>query len=708
MPEKGQKKKKREKRETVKGLEKSPGKGKLNKGKVRFGIGKQIMVCFLVPIVFVVAVGIQAYRSAAQGMRSKYEQSTLEALKMTVEYVDLGSEFIASEGLKYAFNTNLTNYYMGLYKDDPISRRDVLDDANNNLRTAQVANAFINNIHVITKQGMTILTTKTGSSTATPDGFYKEFVADMEAIYGEGQIPRWIDSHPLLDEKLNLVPEETLFSYSCQASSNTAYVVIDMRKQAVLDLLQKLNLGEGNIVGMVTAGGKECIANSSEQVLFTGLPCYAECAASEELEGIREITYQGADYLFLYSRNAEGNFIICALTPMSTVIKQAESIRVVTVVMVILACLAAVFVGILISSKMGRSMKKIMGSMSCVADGDLTVNVKNKGRDEFSLMTGSMNHMVVNTRSLVKKVADSTRLLGETTHSVTEAAGVINEYSENITGAIGEIHTGMNVQAENAQECLRKTDSLSDKIQLISNKVTEIEKLVQATGDRINEGIKTMSILGDRAGQTTVKTDKVGESIMLLQEQFGQIQSFVETINEISEETNLLSLNASIEAARAGESGRGFAVVADQIRKLAEGSAKASAEIQKTVNGIQGQAQISVDDAREAREMVELQTQAVKEIQVVFAGMQQDMSGVIGQMQEITESTEQADAERGATLQAIENISAVIEETAAAAAVVNDTAENLLNHAGLLKSHADVLDGNMKNLEEEIRSFKTE
>lgn len=103
-----------------------------------------------------------------------------------------------------------------------------------------------------------------------------------------------------------------------------------------------------------------------------------------------------------------------------------------------------------------------------------------------------------------------------------------------------------------------------------------------------------------------------------------------------------------------------------------------------------------------------MQSQAVEEIQVALSGMQQYMSDVITQMKEITDNTQKADEERTATLQAIENISAVIEETAAAAAVVNETADKLLNHAGMLKNNADVMKGNMKNLETEISSFKTE
>lgn len=677
-------------------------------GKLRFGIGNQILVCFLILVIFVVAVGVSGYVNASESLCTKYEESTLETLKMTVEYVDLGCGFVESEGIKYAFASNLVEYYRGLYKDDAKGRAELLKETNDTLLSTQISNEFVNNIHIVTAAGVNTLTTKRGSNTATPDGFLKEFNAEMAEIYGEEQIPKWIDAHPLVDEKMKLDPEETLFSYVCKATAGSAYVIVDMKKQVVIDILEKLELGEGSIVGIVTAGGKECIVNSEEATVFGGLLEYAECLTNEELNGYTETTYNGQPYLFIYSRNADGYYAVCALTPMSTVTSQADSIRDITIVMVALSSVLAVLVGLLISGKIGRNMKRLVGSMSEVAEGDLTIELKNKGKDEFAMLTDSMNHMVEHTRKLVRRVEDSTKELGETTRSVTEAAGVINRYSEDITGAIEEIHNGMNVQTENAQECLQKTDSLSDKIQIISRKIEEIEKLIQATDEKILHGIGTMQILGERAEQTNVKTDKVEESILLLQEEFKQIEGFVETINSISAETNLLSLNASIEAARAGESGRGFAVVAEQIRKLAEGSAKAAAEIQKTVGGIQEQAQVSVDDARSAKEMVALQTKAVEEIRIAFAGMQKYMADVIAQMKEIALNTEKADEERCATLQAIENISAIIEETAASAAVVNETAENLLLHAGKLSGSAAALDDNMTNLETEISQFKTE
>ena len=231
-------------------------------------------------------------------------------------------------------------------------------------------------------------------------------------------------------------------------------------------------------------------------------------------------------------------------------------------------------------------------------------------------------------------------------------------------------------------------------------------RLVDETEEMIGQGVKIIRLLGDRAKQTTDITATVGKNIESLRQETEIINSFVSTITEISEQTNLLSLNASIEAARAGEAGRGFAVVAEEIRKLADDSAKAAGEISNNVGLITARTDQSVESAHEAGAMVASQSEAVEQVVTVFNNMQLRMKQLVEGLNAIVESTERADQEKSHTVAAISQISTSIEETADSVRTVRDSVEKLMENVEGLTETADSLGKNMQELKTEISVFK--
>lgn len=677
------------------------------------GIRNKVMFCFIVPIIFMIIIGVSSYQKAARGMNDKYQDSTMQAMHMATEYIDMSCTFISSEALKYAFNSDLSRYFMGLSTDDPYEMSQLRDSYKKEITAARAGNSFISNIHIITMEGIYMISTSANTNT---DGFYKAYVESVP-LNGKNVVS-WIDSHPLLDErlKLNAKSDQYILAYQIQSQANKACIVIDISSAAIEDFIAAMDLGEGSILGFVTPGGRELISErlaegqdsrlTEGENVFFGQDFFDEINTEESLEGFRQIDYLGGKYLFLYSVSEKTGATICALVPMSIITGQAQEIKSMTFSLVILACIIALVVGLIIVSGIQNNMKHISGKLGEVARGDLTIQVTAKSHDEFRSLAGSAANMITNTKNLVEKVNYATGQLEDSAREVERTSDVINNYSQDITQAVSGINEGMSKQSEHARECVNKTDVLSNEIQNVSHIVERVEKLVNETEDMINQGMEIVQLLGERAEATTQMTEKVGADIESLRKKSEAIHSFVGMITEISEQTNLLSLNASIEAARAGNAGKGFAVVAEEIRKLADESARAAGEISDNVTYINAQTMDSVDSANQAKEMVALQTEAVNKVTLVFGEMQQRMNDLVDGLREIAEGTERADSERSDAVMAVKNISNIIEETAGSAETVKDVADKLLENVENLSKTADMLGENMDSLKAEISVFK--
>lgn len=694
--------------------QKAPKQKKSGKSSKLLSIRNKIVVCFLVPIVFMVIIGVSAYQKSAEGLSEKFTDSTLQTMRMATENLNMSCDFIRSEGLKYAYDDDLRKYFLGMFEDNPVDKLNFLTSTKSNLLSVQTSNPFISHMHIIPKKGVNLLSTKLSSGV---DGFLDEYKEDVASGEGRRSIPQWIDSHPVLDEKVTETEKDYIMAFEMMSQSNNACVVIDIKPSAITDFMEEIDIGDGSIIGFVTPGGRELVVENVEEGKESVLPEEGNVFSGQEYytavmdeavadAGTAEVDFQGEKYLFIYSHSADIGFTTCALVPMRVVTSQATEIRNMTIGLVILACVIVVIVGIFITAGIENNMRRISRKFGDVAKGDLTVTVSAKGHDEFQDLAGSATNMITNTKKLVNQVSNATGELEVSAQNVGQASELIHEYSQDITRAIGEINEGMEEQSRHAQECVEKTDILSNEIQEVSHVVERVEKLVGETEGMINKGMEIVQVLGDRAGETTQMTVKVSESIESLRKESEIINSFVATITEITEQTNLLSLNASIEAARAGEAGRGFAVVAEEIRKLADDSAKAAGEIRNNVANITAQTQNSVESASQAKAMVELQTKAVEEVIAVFREMQERMGQLIEGLKDIVVSTEKADGERSAAVVAVKNISDIIEETAGSAETVNDVANKLLNHVEKLSTTASVLDENMEGLKNEISVFK--
>lgn len=682
-----------------------------------FSLKNKIFVCFLVPIVFLIAVGMIAYYYAAEGMSEKFQESARQTANMAMQYMDVSCTYIQSEGLKYSVDKDLENYSVGMMKKDAVAQSTYMNNVRTGFIASQTANPFISCTHFVPKSGISIIST--ANSATNLDGIYDDYYADMLALSEDGRnVPRWVDSHPRLDEHLEVTNPDYFVAFQMPTTKRFAYIVIDIKEETLRNLLEDIDFGNRSITGFVTGSGKELISErleeGAESALTAGEPVFANqefyesALAAEEVSGGMNVSFKGEKYLYIYEKSTVSNIMFCSLIPLDVVTGQAEKIKQITIMMVIIASIATLLIGTFITMGIQKNMKNISRKLNEVAQGDLTVQVKARGHDEFEGLAKTATNMIVNNKKLVGKLTGTIQQLEVSAGNVNGASEDINNYSGDITHAIDEISEGMSKQAEHAEECVVKTSMLSDRMKDIGQMVKSVEMLIDKTEKMIAQGTKIVQILSDRAKETSDMTARVGDSIAALKTESETINGFVQTISDISQQTNLLSLNASIEAARAGEAGRGFAVVAEEIRKLADDSNKAAGEIRNNVQNISAQTESSVESAREAEQMVALQAEAVEEVIQVFSDMNSQMNDLFADLKEIADNTEAADKERNDTLDAVENISAIIEETASSSALVREMANQLLHSVDKLSQTAKALDDDMHGLKEEISVFKIE
>lgn len=353
------------------------------------------------------------------------------------------------------------------------------------------------------------------------------------------------------------------------------------------------------------------------------------------------------------------------------------------------------------------NMDGIIKKLKMAAGGDLTVQMNVRGKNEFRVLSKNIMDMISHTRKLILKVDSIVAMVAGAADDVEKVSGDMEESSHGIITALSEIDEGMGHQASDAQDCLVQMDTLSQAIDQIGEDIGKTRDDSRETEEIVSKSLVKMENLFEQTKGTIEVTEKVKKDVKILEKKSGIIQGFVNTINEMAEQTNLLSLNASIEAARAGDAGRGFAVVAEEIRKLADGSGEAANEIGKVVEEIMLQTKETVATAQKAEVIVNEQAESVETTKEDFHNISNCTERMINNVLQIADNVKTIETKRAGTLEAISSISAVSEEIAASSTNVYNIAQGQREVVESLKSASTKLKEMMEELEEALAEFVT-
>lgn len=704
------------KRKETKEAKKAPKKiktkvkdGKLVTKHSMLGIRNQLLMAFVIPVLFIISLGIISYSKASRGFNENYENRARTTMNMAANYMDFVMSTIETTSVQYVSDTEITRFLSNFYSYDPKKAYEIYEDKKYDLMVKSTAEKFIENIFIIPKNTELKILSSTSSGNAT--GFYNDFITTQEgmALAEKPNGMYIVGNHPSVDTKLSIKAEKYAFSLIRGYTLGNGVLIIDINKKAVDSVLTDIDLGNNSIIGIITSDGREIISNVDEEneaTSFANESYYIKSMESEETSGQEYVKYNSDDYLYMYTKISDTGLTLFTLIPKADILKQANEIRDITIFIVLLACVVAIVIAGFISGSIGSTLKTIAGKLLLISEGDLTVDVKVKRKDEFSLLAKSLTDMLENVRSLIQKVANVSESVSTSAINVKESSNAIATTSNNIYSSMAEIGEGISGQAQDSQDCLMQMDSLSGQITAISDNIVKIEKVADNTKEMIRSGIDTMEELTKQSVATNEITKYVVNNISALELKSKSIEKIIGVINEIASQTNLLALNASIEAARAGDAGKGFAVVADEIRKLAEGSVIAAGDIKKVVEEIRNQTIDTSKSAKEAENIVNNQTEIVNNTIKTFHSMNEGVESLIVNINEIGDDMKNMNGARESTLSAVESISAISEETLAASNTIDETLTVQEVSVKGLEEASNILYGYAKELDEAVHKFK--
>jgi|GEM_PF-1530762 len=396
--------------------------------------------------------------------------------------------------------------------------------------------------------------------------------------------------------------------------------------------------------------------------------------------------------------NKKYNFISLISIPKSAINVNSSSMSVWMILLGVIALLFASFMAFRYVKKMISPIKECHRVLGNVAFGDFRNDIQILSGDEIGMLASSISILIEKIKEVVKdgiqisyELANSSQELSGSTLVVSENAQSEAASIEQITASIEEISAGMGNISYSAEEQFGSLVELNIKMTDLSNIITKMGVSIDDTV-RVTGKIKTLSQTG---GESLDKMNSIMEEII------GSSKSMITVVNiitGISEQINLLSLNASIEAARAGDAGRGFAVVSDEISKLADQTAHSIKEIDSLikkntsdVNSGFSQIKGTTEVLQSIIEGVNFIAERMTEFSDMTRGQLQTNTLVLGQVdntkdraEEIKISTEEQKVATSEISKSVNNMNALTQSYATGSEEIAGTAESIASMSDIL------------------------
>lgn len=535
-------------------------------------------------------------------------------------------------------------------------------------------------------------------------GWYKEGLESEHFLFGSA----YLDA----DSKKYVVGASAMLKDSKGNFRGVASA--DIYLDAVSKIVSEIILEETGGVFLVDGNSNIIIGHRDESVLGNTLDSqsgelysYVQTRMDGLQTGLNVMTKKDGEKIYIDMEQVpDSKWMVVAYVPQEEILAELKQLTgniiwVAVIGCLLLAVLMERFIHVIV-----KPVKKVSGTISTITDGDFTVETNVHTSDEIGVMAEGVRRFIMEMRATIRQIS-------EVSESLSRQAVSSSGISEDLSGAAA-------MQAESMSEMNRTVQDLTQSITNVAESAVTLSELMAEATNRGRQADEQMKEAVEASGQGKTdmeritlsmenisgKMDELEKSTAQMDGSIDKINSIVDLIRDIAEETNLLSLNASIEAARAGEVGRGFAVVADQIGKLASTSKEAVEDIAQLTGEISFTVRQTVEETRESAVVIKSSKEVVEEtgrtFGLIYDSVTRSNDAVSDMVEKVSVVNEIAQNVAGITQQQ----SAASEEILATAETMRENAQQVSDHSNVMAKDAEALKEDSDLLQKHMGRFK--
>ncbi|MDR6712615.1 methyl-accepting chemotaxis protein [Pseudomonas hunanensis] len=409
---------------------------------------------------------------------------------------------------------------------------------------------------------------------------------------------------------------------------------VDTDLQTISTLINALDFNGRGHAFIVNAQGKILIHPKAELALKSLADVYPS-DTPRIASGLKEVEFEGRRQ-FISFTHVDGvpsaDWYVALVLDQDAAFAMLSELRTSAVVATLIAVLAIIaLLGLLIRvlmqplHVMGRAMHDI-----AEGEGDLTRRLTIHAQDEFGSLAQSFNRFVERIHESIREVASATGQVNAVASQVVSASNASIDNADQQSSRTSSVAAAINQLGAAAQEIAQNAALASQHSSDARNLAKDGQQVVGQTIDVMN--------------QLSVRISDSCSNIQTLNAHTSNIGQILEVISGISQQTNLLALNAAIEAARAGEAGRGFAVVADEVRNLAHRTQESAQQVQRLIEELQAGAQMAVSTMNQSQQQSEQSVGIANQAGERLGSVTQRIGEIDGMNQSVATATEEQTA----------------------------------------------------------------